>query len=67
MKMVRIKIMDGTPCIILEEGIIWFLEKFKQEPESLVMPEYFTDIQESKEKGHYTKILDEIKRKFGEK
>jgi len=65
--MVRIKIMDGIPCIILNNGVIWSVEKIKQESENLIMPEYFTDIQESKEKSYYSKVLDEIKRKFGEK
>ena len=65
--MVRIKIMDGIPCIILDNGVIWSVEKIKQESENLIMPEYFTDIQDSKEKSYYTKVLDEIKRKFGEK
>jgi len=65
--MVRIKIMDGIPCIILDNGVIWSVEKIKQESENLIMPEYFTDIQESKEKSYYSKVLDEIKRKFGEK
>ena len=65
--MVRIKIMDGIPCIILDNGVIWSVEKIKQESENLIMSEYFTDIQESKEKSYYSKVLDEIKRKFGEK
>ena len=65
--MVGIKIMNGIPCIILDNNIIWSVEKIKQESENLIMPEYFTDIQESKEKSYYNKVLDEIKRKFGEK
>jgi len=65
--MVRIKIMDGIPCIILDNGVIWSVEKIKQESENLIMSEYFTDIQDSKEKSYYSKVLDEIKRKFGEK
>lgn len=65
--MVRIKIMDGIPCIILDNDVIWSVEKIKQESENLIMSEYFTDIQESKEKSYYSKVLDEIKRKFGEK
>jgi len=59
--------MDGIPCIILDNDVIWSVEKIKQESENLIMPEYFTDIQESKEKSYYRKVLDEIKRKFGEK
>lgn len=65
--MVRIKIMDGIPCIILDNGVVWSEEKIKLESKNLIMPEYFTDIQESKEKSYYSKVLDEIKRKFGEK
>lgn len=65
--MVIIKIMDGIPCIILDNDVIWSVEKIKQESENLIMSEYFTDIQESKEKSYYSKVLDEIKRKFGEK
>ncbi len=65
--MVRIKTMDGIPCIILDNGVIWSVENIKQESENLIMSEFFTDIQESKEKSYYSKVLDEIKRKFGEK
>jgi len=67
MKMIRIKLLDGIPCIILDDGIIWTDEEIKNESKRLIMPEYFTKIQESKEKSYYDKVLDEIKKKFGEK
>ncbi|MFX1365020.1 MAG: hypothetical protein ACFFCE_02755 [Promethearchaeota archaeon] len=65
--MVRIRIMDGIACIVLDEGIIISEKDLKQKSKNLIMPEYFTEIQESKENMYYKKVLDEIKRKFGEK
>ena len=67
MKIIRIKMLDGIPCIILDEGIIWADEEIKKESMKLIMSEYFTKIQESKERIYYYKVLDEIKKKFGEK
>lgn len=59
--------LDGIPCIMLDDGIIWSEEELKKESTRLIKPEYFTEIQESKEKSYYNKVLDEIKKKFGEK
>jgi len=67
MKMIRIKLLDGIPCIILDDGIIWTDEEIKIESKKLIMPDYFTEIQESKENSYYKKVLDEITKKFGEK
>lgn len=67
MKMIRITILDGIPCIMLDEGIIWTDEEIKKESKRLIMPDYYTKIQDSKEKSYYYKVLDEIKKKFGEK
>jgi len=67
MKMIRIKLLDGIPCIMLDDEIIWTDEEIKKESRKLIMPDYFTKIQESKENNYYKKVLDEIKKKFGEK
>jgi len=67
MRMVRVEIVDGIPCIILEEGIICLEEDLKSESKKLIMPEYFTDFQHSKEQSYYNKVLEELKKKFGEK
>jgi hypothetical protein len=65
--MVRIKMINGIPCIILDDGIIWSQEELRKESKRIIMPDYFTEIQESKENSNYNKVLDEIKKKFGEK
>lgn len=65
--MVRIKIVDGIACIVLDEGIILSTKNLKKESRKLIMPEYFTEIQESKESKYYNKVLEEIEKKFGEK
>ena len=67
MDIVRIKMMDGIPCIILDDGIIWLEENLKSESKKLIMPVYFTDYQQSKEQSYYNKVLEELKKKFGEK
>ena len=67
MKILRIKIIDGIPSIILDDGIILSTEDLKRESKKLIMPEFFTDIQESKENKYYNKVLEEIKKKFREK
>jgi hypothetical protein len=64
--MVRIKMIDGIPCIVLDDGIIWSEKEIRQESRGYVMPENFTEFQQSKEKSHYKKVLEELKKKFGE-
>lgn len=65
--MVKIKMMDGIPCIILDEGMIWSEEELKKESKRLIMPEYFINFQQSKERDYYDKVLEELKKKFGKK
>ena len=65
--MVRIKVMDGIPYIILDDGILWLERDLKSESKKLIMLEYFTDFQQSKEQSYYNKVLEELKKKFGEK
>ncbi len=67
MKMTRIKLLEGIPCIVLDDGIIWIDVEIKRESKKLIVPDYFIEIQESKEKSYFKKVLDEIKKKFGEK
>ncbi|MFX1374769.1 MAG: hypothetical protein ACFFA0_03050 [Promethearchaeota archaeon] len=64
--MLRIKIMDGIPCIILDDGIIWSEEELKKESKNLIIPNYYTDVQQSKENSYYRKGLEELKKKFRE-
>lgn len=59
--------MDGIPCIVLEDGIIWVEENLKQESKRLIVSDYFTEYQQSKENIHYGKVLEELKKKFREK
>lgn len=59
--------MDGIPCIILDDGIICSEKMLKRESQKLIMPEYFTEIQQDKENTYYKKALEELKKKFGEK
>ena len=59
--------MDGIPCIILDEGMIWSEEELKKESKRLIMPEYFTYFQQSKERDYYDKVLEDLKKKFREK
>jgi len=59
--------MNGIPCIILEDGIIWSEKELKQESKKLVMPEDFTEFQQSKESNYFKNALEELKKKFGEK
>jgi len=37
--MVRIKMIDGIPCIVLDDGIIWSEKEIRQESRGYVMPE----------------------------
>ena len=67
MKILRIKVIDGIPCIVLEDRIFRDEEKLKKKPKKLILPGYFTDFQQSKEKAHYSKVLEELKRKFKDK
>jgi len=59
--------MDGFPCIILEDDIFWLEEDLKIDSKKLIMPEYFTNNQKLKEQSYYSKVLEELKKKFGEK
>ncbi len=59
--------IDGIPCIILDDGIIYTEEMLKHESKKLIMPEYFTEFQQSKKSTYYKKVLEELKKKFGEK
>ena len=64
--MVRIRMIDGIPCIVLDDGIIWSEKEIGQESRGYVIPEDFTEFQQSKERNYYKKVLEELKRKFEE-
>ncbi len=65
--MEQIKIIDGIPCIMLDDGIIWIEEDLKSKSNKVIMPEYFTKFLQSKEQSYYNKVLEELKKKFREK
>jgi len=67
MKILKIKIIDGLPCIVIEDGIFWSKEMLKKESRKLIMPDYFTIYQQDRENIYYKEVLDELKKKFGEK
>lgn len=58
--------IDGLPCIVLDDGIIWSEKEIRQESRGFEIPEDFTEYQQSKERIHYKKVLEELKKKFGE-
>ena len=64
--MTRIKMMDGIPCIVLDDGIIWSEKKIKQESKRFLILKNFTEFQQSKENSYFKKVLEELKKKFGE-
>ena len=64
--MLQIEFIDGIPCIKLENGIICTEEDLKKKSQNSILPEYFTKVQETKEKSYYESVLDELKKKFGE-
>ena len=67
MKIVEIKLVDGIPCIVVEDGIFWSKEMLKTESRKLIMPDYFTLYQQDRENTYYKGVLDELKKRFGEK
>ncbi len=67
MRNVRIKVLDGIPCIVIDDGIFWSKEMLKKESRKLIMPDYFTEYQQDRENTYYKGVLDELKKRFGEK
>ena len=63
----KIKVIDGIPCMIVDDGIFWSKEIIEQKSKKLIMPERFTEFQQNKETNYYKKVLDELKKKFREK
>ena len=63
----KIKVIDGIPCIIVDDGIFWSKKMQRSEPKKLVMPGHFTEFQQNKENNFYKKVMDELKKKFREK
>ncbi|MHA2007494.1 MAG: hypothetical protein ACXABO_07185 [Promethearchaeota archaeon] len=62
----KIKVIDGIPCIELEDNILCTHEELKKKTKKLTIPSYFTEFQQSKEKTYYHKVLEELKKKFRE-
>lgn len=62
----KIKVIDGIPCIVLEDSI-FYTQEFNEKLKKIYQPGKFTTFQQSKERAHYHKVLEELKRKFREK
>lgn len=62
----NIKLIDGIPCIVLEDSV-FYTQEFNEKPKKMHELGKFTAFQQSKEKAHYHKVLEELKRKFREK
>ena len=64
--MIRVKFIDGIPCIVLEDDDDWEEARKKHRVAELNKPD-FTDVMEEKTRRYYNKIKEELKKKFGEK
>ena len=64
--MIKITMIDGIPCIILDDDTFWTEDTIKKESKKVIMPTYFTGIQETKNSSYYNKVLEELKKKFRE-
>ena len=62
----RIKIIDGIPCIVLEDRDEWEDARRKHRIAEINKPN-FTDIMDEKNRKYYNQIKEELKKKFGEK
>ena len=58
--------IDGIPCIVLDDDIISSEKEIRQKSGGYVGPEDFTGYQQSKERRYYKNVLEELKRKFRE-
>lgn len=69
MDLVKIKEIDGIPCIILPENIFGFKDEDepKKEFNSLNITNDFTDILQLKGRSNIGNMLEELKKKFKEK
>jgi len=65
--MVKIKEIDGIPCIELSDDVFGIKNSSKKEPGSFITYKDFTDIQQSKEKSDLRGTLRELKKKFEDK
>ncbi len=69
MDLVKIKEIDGIPCIILPENIFRFKDEDepKKEFNSFNITNDFTDILQLKGRSNIGNMLEELKKKFKEK
>lgn len=51
---------------MLDDGIICTEEQLKQESKGSIMPDYFTEVQQTKETNYFKNVMEELKKKFGE-
>ena len=63
----KIKVIDGIPCMIVDDGIFWSKKILKNKSRTLIISERFTEFQQEKEDNYYKKVFDELKKKFREK
>ncbi|MFX1256881.1 MAG: hypothetical protein ACFFAN_03400 [Promethearchaeota archaeon] len=68
---IKIKEIDGIPCLILPEGVITYKDELKNtlkdQSKNFVIRNDFTDFQKLKEKNHMNDLLRELRRKFKDK
>ena len=64
--LIRIIVVDGIPCIVLEDEDEWEKARRKHKLAELHKPN-FTDIMNEKSRKYYNQIKDDLKKKFGEK
>jgi hypothetical protein len=67
MKLIRIIIIDGIPCIALPENILKFTKYAKDPTLSIQNSNKFLKIQQSKDRAAREKLMEELKEKFKEK
>ncbi len=62
-----IKMIDGIPCIILEDRILLVEHACKIEKVKKIFHGDFTDIQKLKSSKYFDDVREELKKKFREK
>jgi hypothetical protein len=65
-QLIKIKIVDGIPYIVLEDDDIWTEARLKHKAKEL-QKWNFTDCQQEKHRKYFNQIKEELKKKFGEK
>ena len=64
--LIRIVVIDGIPCFVLEDEDEWEKARRNHKVAELNKPN-FTDIMNEKSRKYYNQIKEELRKKFGEK